>query len=58
MEDNKEKETYSIKKNGAITKGTILLVGYVLGRICANQIAVEAYKRGVSDALNSMIFRH
>lgn len=58
MDENKDKETYSIKKNGVIVTSTTLLVGYFLGRLVANQIAVEAYKRGVSDALNSVIFRH
>jgi hypothetical protein len=59
MEENKNQETTKeISNKGAVVICTALVIGYILGRASANQIAVESYRRGVSDTLNSIVFRH
>lgn len=57
MEQNKSKETEEIRINGSIAICTALVIGYILGRVGTNQIAIEAYGKGVSDTLNSIVFR-
>jgi hypothetical protein len=57
MEENKDKETESLRRDGTIVICTTLVIGYILGRMSSNQIAVDSYRRGVSDTLNSIVFR-
>lgn len=57
MEENKSKETEDLRKNGYVVICTTLVIGYILGRIGTSQVAVESYRRGVSDTLNSIVFR-
>lgn len=59
MEENKDQKTIEeTKKNGIIVIGTTLVIGYILGRMSVNQSAVDCYRQGVSDTLNSIVFRH
>ena len=57
MEENKNQETTESTKKGYMVICTSLVIGYILGKMSVNQIAVESYRRGVSDALNSIVFR-
>lgn len=54
MEQNKE--TDELRVNGAFVILSTLAIGYIVGRLSVNQVAVEAYRRGVSDTLNSLVF--
>lgn len=56
MEEKKKSETSTIK-NGFIIIGAVSVLGYMIGRMSANQLAIYSYTRGVSDALNSITFR-
>jgi hypothetical protein len=58
MDDNKNKETDTLRRDGTIVLCTTLVIGYILGRMSANQIAIDSYRRGVSDTLSSIVYRH
>ena len=56
MEENKNKETAETKRDGAIIIGTAFVIGYILGRSSGNKIAIDSYRKGISDTLNSIVF--
>lgn len=58
MEENKNQETSEIKKNGIVVLCGAFVIGYIIGRSNNKQLVIESYKRGVTDTLNSIIFKH
>jgi hypothetical protein len=58
MEEDKDQKTDTLRRDGTIVLCTTLVIGYILGRMSANQIAIDSYRRGVSDTLSSIVYRH
>lgn len=57
MENIEKKEVIELKKIGMIALGGMFTLGYILGRSGNNLMSIKYYEKGVSDTLNSIIFK-